>query len=406
MSLRRTLLPALLIPMSASSVFLVWYTTVYLDGSVQLLFEEYGSLAEIWSPYMFGSMRSWLWLVCFSVLELTLMTKLPGKLHEGPKSPTGHVPVYRDNGLYAYAVTVGLWCTATHGLGIFSPSLLYDIFPELLGALTLASFSLCFYLLFKGTKSGNLLFDWYWGTELYPYIAGINVKHFLTCRFGMMLWPLLLLSFVAKQQELYGTVADSMAVSVGLQLVYITKFFVWETGYLHSLDIMHDRAGYYLCWGVMTCVPGIYTSTALYLVTHPNNLGSHWSLLIGVVGTACIMTNYWVDYQRQLVRNTNGNCTIWGEKPVLIETSHSLLLASGWWGVSRHFNYVPEVLAALLWSVPALFSHLLPYFYVCCLTILLVDRAHRDDRRCREKYGLYWDAYCEKVPWMLVPHLL
>ncbi len=25
----------------------------------------------------------------------------------------------------------------------------------------------------------------------------------------------------------------------------------WETGYWGSMDIMHDRAGYYICWGCL-----------------------------------------------------------------------------------------------------------------------------------------------------------
>lgn len=43
-------------------------------------------------------------------------------------------------------------------------------------------------------------------------------------------------------------------VSVILQLVYITKFFHWEMGYMNSMDIQHDRAGYYLCWGCLVSV--------------------------------------------------------------------------------------------------------------------------------------------------------
>ena len=38
---------------------------------------------------------------------------------------------------------------------------------------------------------------------------------------------------------------------MALQLVYITKFFIWETGYFCTIDIMHDRAGYYICWGCL-----------------------------------------------------------------------------------------------------------------------------------------------------------
>ena len=43
------------------------------------------------------------------------------------------------------------------------------------------------------------------------------------------------------QYELAGALSDSMAVSVSLMLVYITKFFHWEAGYWNSMDIQHDR---------------------------------------------------------------------------------------------------------------------------------------------------------------------
>jgi 7-dehydrocholesterol reductase len=73
------------------------------------------------------------------------------------------------------------------------------------------------------------------------------------------------------------------------------------------------------------------------------------------------------------------------------------------WGLSRHFHYVPEILSAFFWTVPALFSHFLPYFYVIFLTILLFDRAKRDDDRCSSKYGKFWKMYCNKVPYRVIP---
>ena len=81
------------------------------------------------------------------------------------------------------------------------------------------------------------------------------------------------------------------------------------------------------------------------------------------------------------------------------------MLASGWWGLARHFHYVPEILAAVLWTAPALFSHFLPWFYVIFLTILLVHRAGRDEQRCRQKYGAYWEEYCRLVPARILPGL-
>lgn len=80
-----------------------------------------------------------------------------------------------------------------------------------------------------------------------------------------------------------------------------------------------------------------------------------------------------------------------------------MLLLSGWWGIARHFHYVPEILSSFFWTAPALFDHVMPYFYVIFLTILLFDRAFRDDARCAAKYGKYWDAYKKQVPFLFFP---
>jgi len=76
---------------------------------------------------------------------------------------------------------------------------------------------------------------------------------------------------------------------------------------------------------------------------------------------------------------------------------------SGWWGLARHFHYLPEIVAAILWTPPIQFNTVCPYFYVCFLTVLLVDRAHRDDARCQSKYREYWDQYKATVPYMIIP---
>ena len=39
--------------------------------------------------------------------------------------------------------------------------------------------------------------------------------------------------------------------------------------YFGSMDIAHDRAGFYLCWGCLVWVPSVYTSPAMYLVRRP-----------------------------------------------------------------------------------------------------------------------------------------
>ena len=158
----------------------------------------------------------------------------------------------------------------------------------------------------------------------------------------------------------------------------------------------------------------MYTSPALYLVAHPRTLGAARSAALLLAGLAAVWVNFDADAQRQRVRAAGGATRVWGRPADVIraryvtaggEARDSLLLACGWWGVARHFHYVPELLAAFLWSAPAGFAHLLPYFYVLFLTPLLLDRAHRDDKRCGSKYGAAWAEYCARVPYRLIPYV-
>ncbi len=135
---------------------------------------------------------------------------------------------------------------------------------------------------------------------------------------------------------------------------------------------------------------------------------------IAALGLASLAVNYDADRQRLRFRAAGGQTTIWGRNAEALrapwtagdgQTRENLLLLSGWWGVARHFHYVPELLLAAAWTLAAGFSVALPWFYLFFLTILLVDRAGRDDRRCAEKYGATWDLYRARVPWKIVPGL-
>jgi 7-dehydrocholesterol reductase len=427
--IRNTAGPLFLILVCPLFAILMWYTNVVLDGSFAELWKvlrpaPFSAIYEIWRPVMFGSSTAWEIILVFAVFQLTLMRVLPGKTFHGPITPKGNIPVYKANGVAAFLTTIAFFCIASFSLDFFPATIIYDNLGNILGALNILSLLVCLFLYLKGRYApsttdsgitGNFIFDYYWGTELYPEVLGWHLKKFITCRFGMMSWGLILISYAAKQDQLYGSVSNSMLISIALQIFYVAKFYWWETGYLRSLDIMHDRAGFYICWGCMVWVPCIYTSPSMYLVIHPIELSTFTASCIFIAGFASILINYLADRQRQMVRATEGNCTIWGKPPVTTiatyttergETKQNLILASGWWGISRHFHYIPEIAGAFFWSVPALFTNFAPYFYVVFLTFLLFDRAFRDDQRCAKKYGNDWKNYCELVPYKIVPFLI
>jgi 7-dehydrocholesterol reductase len=419
---RSTLGPMLLILVTPPAAILFWIVCTFppFDGSLVPLLtaEGWRSVAE---HFPWPSLAAAKILLVFVALQVVLLEWLPGKTFDGPITPTGNRPRYKLNGTAAWLVTHALFFASSYGLGLFNAGMVWDHFGAILSTLVAFALLFCLFLYFKGrywptsadrSVSGNFVWDYYWGVELHPEMFGVNLKQLVNCRLSMMGWSVIVCSFAAKQAELSGYVSNSMLVSVAITVVYLFKFFWWESGYFTSLDIMHDRFGFYICWGVLAWVPAVYALTAQYLVLRPHDLPWPVAAAIFILGIGAIYVNYAADAERQRVRETHGETTVWGRAPEIIRARYmtadgseheSLLLASGWWGIARHFHYVPEITLALAWSLPAGFTHFVPYFYVTFLTILLTDRATRDDKRCRKKYGSYWDEYCRRVPWKIVP---
>jgi len=86
---------------------------------------------------------------------------------------------------------------------------------------------------------------------------------------------------------------------------------------------MHDHFGFYICWGVCSYLPALYTSTSQFLVTHPGHIGLNWSFILIAIGLLCICINYDADDQRQTTRDRNGNYSIWGKKVETIVANYT-----------------------------------------------------------------------------------
>jgi len=423
--LYHTFFPLLLMSTTPIFVVAIVYTNTHLDGSlarlVSTIFEK-GFVEFITTIYQFPTNETWTILGIFVAFEILLMVVIPGKPHKGPVTATGHVPIYKGNGMQAFVVTMAA-LLAVHYSGLYNIATVYDKMREIITASSMFSIPFCLLLYFKGLiapsstdnyVSGNIVMDYYWGIELYPRILGIDLKMLVNCRVGMMSWPILLVCFLMKQLELHGEVSSTMMISVGVQMVYLAKFYWWETGYFDTIDIMHDRFGWMLCWGCLNWVPSLYTNCTFYLVSHRINLDNITAVLVFTAGVFAVLINYAIDEQRQRFRKLDGKVNIWGKPAKFIEASYittdkkekkSKLLISGYWGLSRHFNYVAELSAALLWAPPVQTEHILPYAYFIFLVILLVHRAYRDETRCSKKYGKSYEEYKKKVPYLLIPYV-
>jgi 7-dehydrocholesterol reductase len=119
--------------------------------------------------------------------------------------------------------------------------------------------------------------------EIHPRLLGVDVKQWTNCRVGMMSWQILIIAFlIAGSRE--GSINRGHAANVFIQTIYIAKFFLWETGYFNTLDMILDRAGYYICWGCLVWVPCLYTYSSFYLVEHHSTFTSQGAIIIALIG--------------------------------------------------------------------------------------------------------------------------
>jgi 7-dehydrocholesterol reductase len=158
----------------------------------------------------------------------------------------------------------------------------------------------------------------------------------------------------------------------------------------------------------------MYTLQGFYLVEHNIQLSTLEFLAVSGLGCGGYLIFRLANAQKDNFRRTQGHCTIWGKPAKFIvadyktldgKVHHSCLLTSGFWGIARHFNYVGDLMISLAYCLCCGFGHLLPYFYIIYMTILLVHRTIRDNSRCKAKYGATWDEYCRQVPYKIVPYI-
>ena len=93
-----------------------------------------------------------------------------------------------------------------------------------------------------------------------------------------------------------------------------------------------------------------------------------------------------------------------GIQPETITDGKKTLLVNGFWGLSRHINYLGEI--GMATGIVIAVGQLLlpwPWLYPLYYVLLLFPRQLDDDKRCEEKYGPLWKEYLKKVPYRIIP---
>jgi len=186
----------------------------------------------------------------------------------------------------------------------------------------------------------------------------------------------------------------------------------------------YDRGGYYLCWGGTAWMPALFPLSQMYMSEYHSTLSVSGSMIVLFIGLVATAIEYRIDWEKEVFvawRQQHAKSKVkpydlWGKKVEFLDVFYtdgkgakvkSALLTSGFWGTARHFNYTFELICCLTCCVTAGFgqSWLLPLFYFYFIAALIPHRILRDEEKCRNKYRQYWEQYCKKVPYRMIPYV-
>ncbi|MFT6231131.1 MAG: delta14-sterol reductase [Myxococcota bacterium] len=315
---------------------------------------------------------------------------------------------YRFNGLRVLVVAVALWgVLGATGLVPYD-QLWVDRWSNLGVACALGLvFSAAVVLPAPAVRS--LPVDLFLGRLENPQWLGgrVDAKMFLYL-IGAVVLQLNVLSFAAHHFLLY---PEDPSVGVMLYVALLTWFlldyFTFEEVHLYTYDLFVERMGFKLGWGCLTFYPFFYAVGLCGTATLPN---PHRSVPYLAMSAVLFLMGW------SLARGANLQKFTFKRDPTAIflglfppktvSDGTKTLLCGGFWGVSRHVNYLGEILMAT--GIALSLGHPTspwPWLYPLYYVLLLVPRERDDDARCAARYRPLWQQYGAKVPYRIVPYI-
>jgi protein-S-isoprenylcysteine O-methyltransferase Ste14 len=320
---------------------------------------------------------------------------------------TGEPLRYRLNGLAVLFVAVFVWVLVGWLELLPFDWLYHHRWASLAGACTIGlGFTLAIVLPAPSTGK-PLLVDLYLGRRENPQFLGgrVDAKMFLYL-VGAVMLELNALSFAAHHHMVF---ADDPSPGVALHLAllsfFICDYLLFERVHLYTYDLFAERVGFKLGWGCLTFYPYFYAIGLWALVDRQN---PHVSPVL-TVAAALVFFAGWAlargaNMQKYTFKTAPERVFLGVFTPTVVSDGQRALLCGGFWGVSRHVNYLGEMLMAsglaLALGYP---GNPWPWLYPLYYVVLLVPRQRDDDRRCAAKYGQLWTQYCKRVRWRIIP---
>jgi protein-S-isoprenylcysteine O-methyltransferase Ste14 len=343
------------------------------------------------------------------LLILALHLLIPARWTDGyVRDAAGRPLRYRLNGLRVFLIVIGLYALACSQGWMEADYFYVHRWAMAAGACTVGLlFTLVLVFTAPPTPGTGLLADLYLGRRENPQWGGgrVDAKMYLYLA-GAIGLELNLLSCAAHHLRVR---ADDPSPSVILYTVlftfFLAEYLFFERVHLYTYDFVAERVGFKLGWGCLVFYPYFYAVGLGSTAEMANPHAPVWQLALCAL---CFFTGWFfargANLQKYLFKLRPEARLLGLLTPVALEGDGRRLLCSGFWGLSRHVNYLGELLMAVgltlaLGHPTAVGPWLYPLYYLG----LLIPRQAADDRRCAAKYGVLWQEYCRRVPYRIIP---
>ena len=344
----------------------------------------------------------------FAIL-LVLHSVLPARRALGYAHPnTTQTPVrYRMNGLLVFAAALAIWAIAL----LVPLDWLWRVKWHAIAGATALSVLLTVWMVLRAPaddrpgwvqwiegRSRNVMFGDHVDAKMFLYI------------YGGILLALNVLAGAAYHVGIYGDALNpGILLHAAMWVWFVAEYFLFERVQLYTFDIIEEGVGFKLIVGCIVVYPCLYPVVLWGTAGLPAPDIEAQLNVLWLGGAAVVFLLGWVitrgaNLQKYTFKRWPERAFLGFMRPATVSDGRKTLLVSGFWGMSRHSNYLGEILEALGMALAiGHFANAWTWVYFVYLTVFFIVRERIDDRRCAGKYGELWNEYRAKVRARLVP---
>ena len=160
---------------------------------------------------------------------------------------------------------------------------------------------------------------------------------------GAVMFESIVLSAVAEQRALTGTTSNAMLLYALMVTWFVVEYLYHEFVHLYTYDFFAERVGFKLAWGCLFFYPFFYSIGVHALVTSATDISCTCFYLIFALFIAGWIITRGANNQKYYFKINRASSYFGFSQPA----SAGNILACGWWGYARHFNYFGEMVQVI-----------------------------------------------------------